>query len=186
MPLTDLLKIKKINLSQIANLVILLIAGIVALNIYQRQNKKITSVLKLHKDQSEKNELLLQIDDINKSIESYKENFGYRDRREIINMITNIARSSGVNILALRPQEKAKKVKSEIYDKVFFDVDIQANSYHEIGKFISRLESNPVIFIVESIVIEPTSDTKRTKKTELEIELEKLGARLTISQLFFK
>jgi len=186
MPLTDLLKIKKINLSQIANLVILLIAGLVALNIYQRQNKKIDSVLKLHKDQSEKNELLLRIGDVNKIMESFQESFGPRDRREIINTITNIARSSGVDIIALRPQERAKKVKSEIYDKVFFDVDIQANNYHEIGKFLSRLESNPIIFIAESIIIEPVSDTRKTKKTELDIELEKLGARLTISQLFFK
>jgi len=109
-----------------------------------------------------------------------------KDRREIINTITNIARVADVKIISLKPDEKRKVIKSDIYDKVFFDIIIETDSYHKIGEFISQLENNPVIFIAESLNLEKGVASRVSKTQDTDITFDKLEARLIISELFFK
>jgi hypothetical protein len=116
----------------------------------------------------------------------YQQSLEPKDHREVINTITDIARAADVQIIALKPREALRRAKSEIYEKIFFDVIIQSESYHGIGKFISRLESNQIVFIVESLTIDRIGDSKKSKKDELDFGTEALEAKFTISELYFK
>ena len=179
------MRTKKISLNQIINIVILCVAGLVAINIFKGQNKKINELRQTQEEQKQKNELLYRMGDLKNRIEFYKEKFKRRDRREIINTITSLATATGVKIISLTPLEQIPwdiKSKSEIYDKVFFKLAIQVNSYHQLGRFISRLENNAVMFAVNSLGL----TLPLGRKIELAAELEKKPVELVISEVYFK
>ncbi len=179
------MKIKKITLNQITNFVVLVVASLIAINIYQIQNKKIMQIRQVQNEHKKKNEILLRIGDLIKRIELYKQKFNQKDRREIINSITNLAQAAGVKIVSLKSQEKpptGMEVMSRIYDKIFFNLIIQVDGYHQLGEFISSLENNPMIFTIESITARESSSTQ----TEAVTRPQKLQLELIISELFFK
>ena len=171
---------KKIKLNQIISLSILIIAGLIAINIYQKQNKKIDQINQAQEEQRKKNELLLNIRDLRGRFEVYEQSFQAKDNREIMNTITNIATDSGVKITSIKPVKgsSADMRKKEMYNKASFNLSIQVDGYHTLGEFISRLENNPMQFIIEllrmsSAGIEPSSMSGELK------------AELTISKLSF-
>jgi hypothetical protein len=179
------MRTKKISLNQIINIVILCLAGLVAINIFKGQNKKINELRQIQEEQKQKNEILYRIGDLKNRIEFYKEKFKRRDRREIINTITSLATATGVKIISLTPVEQIPgdiKSKSEIYDKVFFKLAIQVESYHQLGRFISRLENNAVMFAVNSFGLSLSSG----REIKLAPELEKMPVKLVISEVYFK
>ncbi len=176
---------KKISLNQIINIVILCIAGLVAINIYKWQNKKINELRQIQEEQKQKNEILYRIGDLKNRIEFYKEKFKRRDRREIINIITSLAAATEVKIISLTPLKLIAgniKSKSEIYDKVFFKLVIRVNSYHQLGRFISRLENNAIMFAVNSLGLSLSSG----REIKLAPELEKMPVELVISVMYFR
>ena len=178
------MKIERINLSQIVSLLLLVIAGLVAINLYQKQNKKIDQIRYIQDEEKKKNEILLRIRELKKRTEVYKQRFKQRDRSEIIDTITNLATATGVKIISLKPQEKSQSAtKGEIYDKVFFHLSISVNSYHQLGKFISKLENNPIIIIVESLRVREPSSTSAAAQRD---ESEELKVELIISEVFLK
>jgi hypothetical protein len=178
--LTEVMKIEKINLNQVISFVILLVAGFLALSIYKGGNEKIAQIHQIQNEQEEKNKILFHLGDLKNRISLYKKTFKPKDRREIINRITELATASGVKIISLKPQDRSprSKIKSEVYDENFFNLSIQVKSYHQLGRFISRLENSPAMFfVVESAHIVRTS--------ELIARPEKLRVELVVSELFF-
>ncbi len=179
------MRTKKISLNQIINIVILCLAGLLAINIFKGQNKKINELRQIQEEQKQKNEILYRIEDLKNRIEFYKEKFKREDRREIINTITSLATATGVKIISLAPVEQISwdiKSKSEIYDKVFFKLTIQVDSYHELGRFISRLENNTVMFAVNSLGLGFSS----AREIKLALEVVKMPVELVISEVYFK
>jgi len=180
----ELFKKEKVNLNQVISLVILAIAFLVAINIYKGQNRKIAIIRNDQSDLKKKSDILFTIRDLKESFVLYKSTLKARDSREIISTIMNLATESGVNITLLRPKEQTsvsnRMRRGAIYDKVFFDLSIQVDSYHQLGKFISRLENDPMMFSIESLRIDISA-------TEMElISPKKMQVDLTVSQLFFK
>ncbi|MFC1657892.1 hypothetical protein ACFL1D_00750 [Candidatus Omnitrophota bacterium] len=182
MSLTELIKAKKVGPNQIVSLALLALACLIAINIYQKQSKKITQVEQLYQEQNKKNAVLLRIGDIMAGIKVYQERLQSQDIRQIINKITDIARSSKIDITAIKPQAQTSQSKSKIYDKTFFEVSLSADGYHELGEFISRLENDPIVFVVESLTLNRGTDLNQIQSDTTEV---KLKARLIISQLFF-
>lgn len=177
--------IKKDRLNQIASLLLLLVACLVAIKIFQGQNKKIVQLRQINNEQEKKNEILLHLGDLNKRITMYKESYKLKDSREIINTITNLAQASGVKIISLKPQDRPPermRARGRIYDKIFFNLLIQVDDYYQISKFISRLENSPMLFFIESL------DVRREEAAETELPMlpEKLDIKLIISKLFFQ
>jgi Tfp pilus assembly protein PilO len=184
MPLTEAIKNKKISISQVINLVILIVGCLIAINIFKGQNKKIAQIRQATEEQKEKNETLLNIGDLKKRINLYKQRFKPKDRREIINTITDLAAASKVEVVSIRPvdRRRRKRMISEIFDKTLYNLAIQIEGYHQLGEFISKLENNPIMFIIESLQVKRSSDTKAgmvSPSVKLEVEL-------VISELFFK
>ncbi|MFH1339275.1 MAG: hypothetical protein ABIH40_05490 [Candidatus Omnitrophota bacterium] len=176
---------KKISLNQIINIVILCVAGLIAINMFKGQNKKITELRQVEQGQKQKNEILHRIGGLKNRIELYKGKFKQRDRREIINTITSLATATGARIISLTPLEQVSgdmKVKSEIYDKAFFKVIVQVDSYHHLGRFVSSLENAPVMLTVNSLGLSVSSG----RGLRLSPELEKMPVELIISVVYFK
>ena len=163
---------KKDKLNQIVSVGVLIIAGFVAVNIYQRQAAKISQLQQIHNEQELKNQLLLSIAETKSRAQLYKQGFKAKDSREIINIITEIAQGAGVKIISLRPLERSSTDdKDKIYDKVLFKLDIQVEGYHQLGGFISRLENSPTIFIIESIQVDKLLTARAGQVKSLQVAL---------------
>ena len=63
------MRTKKISLNQIINIVILCLAGLLAINIFKGQNKKINELRQIQEEQKQKNEILYRIEDLKNRIE---------------------------------------------------------------------------------------------------------------------
>ena len=75
------------------------------------------------------------------------------------------------------------RIKSELYKKNFFNLIIEVDDYHQLGKFISELENNSsIIFIIDSLAVERIRSFVGTGSSR---RAEKLRVELIISELFF-
>ncbi|MGE5197716.1 MAG: hypothetical protein ACM3IL_04355, partial [Deltaproteobacteria bacterium] len=83
---------------------------------------------------------------------------------------------AGVKILSLRPLPEEG---FPLYVKYTYDLTLEANSYHAMGKFISKIESSPFIFKVEYISMQPQANIQKGK-------LELITANLKISTVLLK
>ena len=179
MSLIKVLTTKKINLNQIITLVVLVIAGFVAINIHLNQNKRISQIQQLENEQREKNEMLLHIGDLKKKFNFYKKAFKPVDSREIISTITDLATVADLKIISLTAEKKSVALGiSKVYNKVLFNLTIQVDGFHQLAKFISKLESNPMIFIIELVRIRGVSAGAR--------ELTGLPGRLLVELIISK
>ncbi len=132
--------------NKILNIAIVIIALIIANNIYKAQANAV-ALLRENKDvELKKNALLGDVKASEDKMNTYKDAINKKDASSVINTIGDIANESGVKITSLRPgEEKA----SQFYTTYPFDLVVNAETYHDIGKFISRLESHPDIYMVE-------------------------------------
>ncbi|MFH1678317.1 MAG: hypothetical protein ABH914_01715 [Candidatus Omnitrophota bacterium] len=185
MPLTQEINIKKISLSQVINLIIFVVAALVAINIYKGQNNRVSEIIQIKQEQEKKNALIKKIKGLREKIAVRKTTHSVRDRREIINTITSLAIDVGVKIVSIKPEQgsgDSRIEKNPTYDKNFFNIMLEVRDYHQLGNFIGRLESDPIMFGIEFLRLNTS-----LSETDTEITLiRKIRVDLIISEAFFK
>jgi len=146
------------NKNLAVNLVIILLAGIIAFNfIYKKQDKQLQGLNAKKELETKKNAVLANISILEKKVESFKKLLPAKDAGIVINSIGNIAREMGVKIASIRP---AGEQKTQDYLKASYDVNVTCPTYHALGKFVSRLESYQDTYIVDSVSISYQDQTK--------------------------
>lgn len=163
--------------NKILNIIIIIFAVMVANNIYKVQNR-ITQSLKQNREaEIKKNELLDNIGQLEKKVNVYKNLLNKKDISLVMNTINNIARNSGVKIISIKP---AGTSDYSVYVRYPFDLIITANSYHNIGTFISNIESYTDVYIIDSINIRPVAENIEKG------QIPKFNVDLKVSTVFFK
>ena len=166
-----------INKKNIINFIIILIALPIAVNIYKSQVKS-AGLLKNNKEiELKKNEVLEDISISEKTVNSYKALLNRKDIFLVLNVIGNIAKKSGVKINSLKPQAPQDY---PAYIKYSFDLTVDVDNYHALGKFISALESNPDVYFVDNLTIKSTEGLGESTQTG------KLTVNLTLSTILFR
>jgi Tfp pilus assembly protein PilO len=143
------------NKNALLNLVVILIALIIASNIYKTQNRQVESLKAKKENETKKNTVLEEISNLEKKINAYKTLLPKKDAGVIINNLTDIARQSGVKIGAIRPESEQSFTD---YVKLPISLEISASDYHKFGKFISVVESYSDVYIVDSVNISSGSE----------------------------
>jgi len=136
--------------NKILNVLVVIIAIFIANNIYKNQTALIMSLNKAKDMEEKKNLVLGQISELEKKFKVRKDFINNKDISLSINNINGIAQELGVKINAIRPQEKRDY---PLYTKYPFDLSLNFKDYHQLGTFISRLESHQDIYIIEKINI---------------------------------
>jgi len=132
------------------NIGVLILALIIAFKIYNSQNAELAVLSENNATESKKNEELKKIEIINKEIEAYAKFINSKENANVFNILGDIAKLASVNIVSIKPGSEEKK---DSFVRQTYDLRISSDAYHNIGNFIARLESDPGIFIVESLVI---------------------------------
>lgn len=162
--------------NKIVNIGIIVLALIIANNIYKAQATAVKSLRQSKDTEIQKNEILGDIGRSEKKISAYKRALEKKDVL-VIDDLTDMAGGCGVKIISVKPAaEKAYPV----YIKYFFDLVISTQNYHQVGKFISKIENSPNIYIIERLNIKPFSGTEGRG------EGARISAVLTVSTVFFK
>jgi len=157
----------RINKNNIVNIVIILVALLVLINIYKVQANNI-KLLKEKIDKEKKKNVLLQ--DIVKTEEmmgSYKIEINRKDISSVINTLGIIANKSGVKISSVKPSTTED---FPVYIKYNFELRCETNSYHAIGKFISNLESYLDVFFINKLNIRREAVSRDSGQSEQRIK----------------
>jgi Tfp pilus assembly protein PilO len=140
--LNELLKNRKI----IINIGLFILTFIVSWQINTKFNKINTALKEQIILERRKNELVDRLINSEKKLLYYKDILKKKETPKIINSLTRLAQESGVKIVSIRP-ERAKEYA--IYAKVPLRLSLHAENFHNIGKFISKLESLSDLYKIE-------------------------------------
>jgi len=130
------------------NISIIILAFIVSLNIYKKQNKEILSLNAQKEIEIKKNAEFDTISGLEKKNNYFKNYLSKKDAGLTINTITNIAKELGIKIVSIRPESELKFAQ---YIKEPFEISFVINSYHDLGKFVSKMESSNNVYVIEII-----------------------------------
>lgn len=166
--------------NKVVNIVIIILALLIANNIYKGQAKNIAMLRDKKEAELEKNAVLNEIVKLEKKIAATKNMVNSKDISTTINTLSNLAKDSSVKIVSLRPQTEKDY---PFYVKYSFDLNVKSSSYHQIGKFISRLENSTDIYAVELINIRPIEGQYIP---ETEATTDKINAELKVSTILIK
>lgn len=167
------------NKSKAYNVAVVILALLIASSIYKCQVGTAQTIRGQKEIEAKKSEVLRDISALEKRINSYKDILTKKDTASIINTISNIAKESGVSLDSIRPQSE---VDYPIYTEHSFILAISCDSYHAIGKFISKLEGDPAVYIVRNTKIGPKASGGREGMPDA----AGLSVELTISTISFK
>lgn len=147
--------------SNILNAAIIIVSALVAHGIYRGQIKSAESLMARKEIELKKNEVFSSILRSREKLELYKKSLDRKDASSVINTLTAIAKDSKVKIISVKPSAEENY---PFYVKYPFNLIIGADSYHALGKFVSKIESYPGgIFFVDKARITPNNMTKDTQ-----------------------
>lgn len=175
MQLTDFINEHK---NKLLNAVIILVALLIANRIYKAQTATLVSLKGRKALEIKKNAVLGEISQSEKRLNLYKSSLNKKDASLVMNTVNNLARDSGVKIVSIKPQSEKRY---PVYIKYPFDLNVEAESYHAIGKFISKLESHPQIYLVEQVTLRKVAGRAQAGPTA-----DKLNLDLKLSTLAFR
>lgn len=153
--------------NNILNIAIIILALILAINIYKRQARLIASLVERKNSAIKKNEVLMDIEQLEKKFISYKSVINNKDISSVINTLTNIAGDSAINIISLKPQKQEERPD---YVRYPFNLTVESPDYHSLARFIAKIENSTDIYIIENISISKVKEAG--KKSPLTTELK--------------
>jgi Tfp pilus assembly protein PilO len=146
-----------------ANIVIIIISLIVAGRIHGMQAANTAILNEQIKSESSRNTVLADISRTEKQLSGIKKLVNKKDMNSVVSNLQTIARDSSVTIVSLKPQ-----AEKTVADHIRYPYDLTVSgTYHKIGKFVSKLESSPDIYMVESMNFRAPAETKDKDKKEL-------------------
>lgn len=146
----ELIALANKNKNKLLNLAVIIIAFIIASNIYRQQTREIESLKSKSNTETKKNTVIENISKLEKSIGTYKNLLAKKDAGSVINTVSNIAKESGVKIVSVKPLAEQRQAD---YIKFPLNLALTVPNYHTLGSFISKIENYQDVYVVESIEI---------------------------------
>lgn len=153
-------------------------------NSYKSKAQSLRALNSQKDAQLKKNAVLAQIQQSEKRIELYKNFFSKKDASSLINTINNMARDSNIKIISIKP---GREEAVSVYTRYPFILNISANSYHAVGKFISKIENHPDVYFVDAMNIKMREVSQASDIESGNGQLaNRLAVNLVLSVIVFK
>lgn len=146
---------------------------VVTLNIYKDQTQKIQALTQSRDTEIKKNEILAKISKSEKVLTTQKSFFAKKDISSVIQTINGIAKEYNIKISGMKPNAE---IRTTVYTKYPFELTITADTYHSVGKFISKIENHPDRYFIDRMVMRYTAVGKESG----------IAADITFSTMVFK
>jgi len=152
----ELSDIKK-HQNWVLNILIIILALFISFNIYKKQNKEILSLNAQKEIEIKKNAEFEAIGRLEEKNKYFKNSLSKKDAGLTIDTISNIAKELGIKIISIRPEAELKFAQ---YNKAPFEISLAINNYHDLGKFISKMENSNDVYVIETIKAQRESKGK--------------------------
>ncbi|MCK9431507.1 MAG: type 4a pilus biogenesis protein PilO [Candidatus Omnitrophica bacterium] len=161
------------NKSKIVNIGIIVLALIVAFQLYNSANSQVGILSQQEDNELEKNKVVEDIVTLEKKADIYNKTFVKKDLPVVMDIISGIAKDTSVKIVSIKPYTEETL---DNYLNASFSVTLSAPSYHALGNFISELENHKDIYLVSEININsasPVGGSEQEKNaTDLSVALK--------------
>lgn len=154
---------------------ILILALMIAVNIYKGQTKNIASIREKNSEAIKINKVVQEISHLETKADTFKKMINKKDVSLIVNALRNLANEAGIKIDNFKPETERGYPS---YVRYPFTLGIGAKNYHNLGKFISKLENSADIYWVDGLEI--------TFRPSAQEGADKLTAQLRISTILIK
>ena len=161
--------------NKLINIAIIILALLFAHKIYQQQKKIMDSLRQKKATEEKKNTVLEDIQQLEKKIQSYKKFVNRKDISVAMNIMSELAQDFSINVISIRPEMQQE---NPLYTRHFFSLKLETDNYHDLGKFISKLESRSELYSVGNLKIMPMYSFDKAKKW--------LSVDLTISTILLR
>jgi Tfp pilus assembly protein PilO len=148
--------------NKLVNIVVIIIACVVAAYIYQGQMKSIKVAQEKKATEEKKNVVLQKIDALQLEVGAVKKMLVKQETSVIMGTVSSFAQEAGVRILSFRPGSEQRQ---QDYVKTGYYIELTAPDYHALSRFINKLESNRDIFIMQSITMRPALNSSGRKES---------------------
>lgn len=138
------------NKNKVLNLGIMLLLLYAAFQIYSYANKQENRLIGEKENELKKNKVIENITSLEKVMEGYKKSLVKRDLGSIMNTMSNIAKSSSIEIISIKPISEESHPD---YARFSFAITARASNYHSLADFISRVENYKDIYFVDEVII---------------------------------
>lgn len=128
----------------------------IATNIYKGQTNRLKSLAELRDIEIRKNEEISKIKQTERVLQAYQKVLKKKDLNIAINTINNIAQGSNIVINSLKP---VKEEAGAVYIRFPFELSVASGSYHNIAKFINKIEGHSDIYFVDRLHIKSAMDS---------------------------
>jgi Tfp pilus assembly protein PilO len=145
------------NKNKVFNIVLIVIALIVASNIYKKQVADINTLKANIEEEEKRNKTLVNIGKLDTKIESYRVLLPKKETSSYMNDINNIARDAGIKIMSIKPSGEET---SPDYTKYLYDLTVSSSDYDSLARFINTLEVNKTVYMVDLLDIRSSSYNK--------------------------
>lgn len=135
----------------IPHLIIVVLAIIIASNIYKSQKLALAKIRAVNETELKKNRVLGSISKEKRKTDAYGRMLKKKDASAIIASLGAIAQETNVQIESIKP------LGEQTYGDFLtlpFNISIRAPNYHVLGKFVSRIESYRDFYIIESLRVQ--------------------------------
>ncbi|MFA5115170.1 MAG: type 4a pilus biogenesis protein PilO [Candidatus Omnitrophota bacterium] len=172
----DATKLLTLYREKTLSVLIIVVSLIVSANIYKSQTNKFNALGRVKDEEARKNTAIGKILETEKVFDSYRKVFKKTDINESINTITTIARECDITVNSIKP---GKEETEQVYVRYPFALEVSASGYHNIGRFISKLENHSDICFVDSLNIKVPEVTGTARRFAAEMTLSTVGLRDT-------
>lgn len=164
----DINEIFEKNKNNILNLGVIVLALIIAFQIYRGIEEKAGSLSQEKDTELKKNEVSVEIASFEKKIDGFKKVFVKKDLGAVMDTVSAIARQCAVKVLSIKPDKEEARAD---YIKSAFALTISAPDYHALGNFISQVESYQDIYFVDEVKISSTGTSRATEDSDLGLKV---------------
>lgn len=130
----------------------------------------------LKQDKINETELMRQWDELDARAAEQESRFvSPNEIPALLENLSKMAQGSGLKILSVTPGKQERTRAMEPYSRVSVHISALAGG-HELGKFLSLLESNHVFFRVAGLKVSPNPPEAKRQKIDLEVQVYRKGS----------
>ena len=155
--------------SKILHIVIILFALNIAHKIYSKTVLNLASLSEKKEIEIKKNETLKEILNVQNKLDTIVQVINKKDVSLVMDKLGSMAKETSVKIISFKPNPVNE---FPTYLKYTFDLTVAASNYHDIGRFITKIESSADTYQVDSCIISLQGQQQDAAKGKLIITLK--------------
>jgi len=158
--------------NKLVTLVVIIVTLIVFYKLYQNQNEQMDKIKELKRIEIKKISVLKNMQVTYQGLEAYKNLLTKVLEESVVSSLSDFARNIGMQVESFKPEARKANVD---YVEFPFSLTVKAKGYHDLAKFVSKIENYAQVFVITNADI--SSDDAAGGE---------ITARLSLSNIVFQ